>query len=243
MVTGYGISFSALAFFWVRWLREPGLDNSKNMMARTLLKSEARTLLTGVRWETYQALLFDLAENPSKRLTYDRGALEIMTPRTEHEINKGFLGRLVQTATEVLGLEVLSLCSTTLSREDLQKGIEPDECYYITNEALVRGKLDFDFRVDPVPDLAIEVDITSGSLNRLGIYAALGVGEVWRFDGEILTIYCLEGGVYREREGSKIFPILSGSVILEFLRKRGEVGENALLREFRQRIQTIDRGD
>jgi Uma2 family endonuclease len=209
------------------------------MMTRTLLKSEARTLLTGVRWETYQALLFDLAENPSKRLTYDRGTLEIMTPLPEHEINKGFLGRLVQTTTEVLGLEVLSLCSTTLSREDLQKGIEPDECYYITNEALVRNKIDFDFNVDPVPDLAIEVDITSSSLNRLGIYAALGVGEVWRFNGENLSIYCLEEGDYKEREGSKILPVLSKSMILEFLRKRGEVGENALLREFRQRLQAI----
>jgi Uma2 family endonuclease len=209
------------------------------MMTRTLLKSEARTLLTGVRWETYQALLFDVAEDPSKRLTYDRGTLEIMTPLPEHEINKGFLGRLVQTATEVLGLEVLSLCSTTLSREDLQKGIEPDECYYIMNEALVRNKIDFDFNVDPVPDLAIEVDITSSSLNRLGIYAALGVGEVWRFNGENLSIYCLEEGDYKEREGSKILPVLSKSMILEFLRKRGEVGENALLREFRQRLQAI----
>jgi Uma2 family endonuclease len=115
------------------------------MTTRTLLEPENRTLLTGVRWETYRSLLFDLAENPSKRLTYDRGTLEIMTPLPEHEINKGFLGRLVQTTTEVLGLEVLSLCSTTLSREDLQRGIEPDECYYIANEALVRGKIDFDF--------------------------------------------------------------------------------------------------
>jgi Uma2 family endonuclease len=189
-----------------------------------------------VRWETYQALSIDLAENPSKRLTYDQGTLEIRTPRPEHEINKGFLGRLVQTTTEVLGLEILSLCSTRLSREDLQKGIEPDECYYITNEALVRGKIDFDFNADPVPDLAIEVDITSSSLNRLGIYAALGVAEIWRFDGENLTIYCLEEGHYREREISIVLPILSRSMILEFVRKRGEVGENALLREFRQRL-------
>ncbi|MDV3000778.1 MAG: hypothetical protein N5P05_002384 [Chroococcopsis gigantea SAG 12.99] len=222
---------------FVRYIK----NNGKIMTDQTSLKWSSETLLTGVRWETYQALLFDLAENPSKRLTYDRGALEIMTPLPEHEINKGFLGRLVQTATEVSGLEVLSLCSTTLSRSDLQKGIEPDECYYITNEVLVRNKIDFDFNVDPVPDLAIEVDITSSSLNRLGIYAALGVGEIWRFDGENLWIYCLESGSYGEREGSKILPILSKSMILEFLMRRGEVGENALVREFRQRLQTIDR--
>ncbi|GGA39058.1 Uma2 family endonuclease [Okeania sp. KiyG1] len=160
-------------------------------MTKTLFKLENRTVLTGVRWETYQALLLDLAENPSKKLTYDQGALEIMTPLPEHEINKGFLGRLVQTTTEVLGLEISSIGSTTLSREDLQKGIEPDECYYITNEALVRGQIKFDFNIDPPPDLAIEIDITSSSLDRLTIYAALGIREIWRFDGKNLFIYCL----------------------------------------------------
>lgn len=208
------------------------------MIAQTVFKPELRTLLTGVRWSTYQALLLDLAENPSKQLTYDQGSLEIMTPLPEHEIHKGFLGRLVQTTTEVLGLEIASLCSTTLSRKDLQKGIEPDECYYITNEALVRGKLDFDFTVDPVPDLAIEVDITSSSLNRLGIYGALGIGEIWRFDGKDLSISCLKEGVYEEQEWSKVLPILSKSVILSFLKRRGEMGENALFREFREWLQS-----
>jgi Uma2 family endonuclease len=207
------------------------------MMTQTLLKPETRTLLKGVRWETYQALLWDLAEDPSKKLTYDQGVLEIMTPLPEHEMNKGFLGRLVETTTEVLALEILSLCSTTLNREDLKKGIEPDECYYITNEKLIRGKIDFDFKVDPAPDLAIEVDITSSSLDRLGIYMALRVGEVWRFDGENLFIYCLENGNYQEQEKSQVLPILSKSVILEFLKRRGTIGENALVREFRQWLQ------
>ncbi len=206
-------------------------------MNKTLFKPKNRTLLTGVRWETYQALLLDLAENPSKRLTYNQGILEIATPLPEHEINKGFLGRLVQTTTEVLGLEILSLCSTTLIREDLQKGIEPDECYYITNEALVRGKIKFDFNIDPAPDLAIEIDITSSSLNRLTIYAALGIGEIWRFDGEDLFIYCLQEGSYQAQEQSNVLPILSKSVMLKFLKRRGGIGENTLLREFRQWLQ------
>jgi len=206
-------------------------------MTQTLLKPENSTLLMGIRWETYQALLLDLAENPSKKLTYDRGLLEIMTPLPEHEINKGFLGRLVQTTTEVLGLEISSLGSTTLSRKDLQKGIEPDECYYITNEELVRGKIKFDFNNDPPPDLAIEIDITSSSLDRLTIYAALGIREIWRFDGEKLFIYCLQDGGYQEQEKSNILPILSKSVILNFLIRRGEKGENALLREFREWLE------
>ena len=206
-------------------------------MTKILLKLENPTLLMGIRWETYQALLLDLTENPSKKLTYDQGALEIITPLPEHEINKSFLGRLVQTTTEVLGLEISSLGSTTLSRKDLQKGIEPDECYYITNEALVRGKIKFDFDRDLPPDLAIEIDITSSSLDRLTIYSALGVREIWRFDGESLFIYCLENGIYQEKEKSNILPILSKSVILSFLIRRGEKGENALLREFRQWLE------
>jgi Uma2 family endonuclease len=147
----------------------------------------------------------------------------------------------VWTTTEVLDLEVASFGSTTLSRENLQRGIEPDECFYIQNEALVRGKTSFDFTVDPVPDLAIEVDITSSSLNRLGIYAALEVPEVWRFNGEILLIYCLKDGAYEVQEYSQVLPILSKDIILDFLKRRGEMGENALLREFRQWLQNQSR--
>ena len=203
-------------------------------MSKTLLKSENITTLTGIKWETYQGLAIDLAENPSKKLSYDQGTLEIMTPLPEHEINKCFLGRLVQTTTEVLELEILSLGSTTLSREDLQKGIEPDECYYISNEPVIRDKLDFDFTVDSPPDLAIEIDITSSSLNRLTIYESLGIKEIWRFDGRDLFIYCLQDSRYQEKDCSQILPILSKSVILAFLKKREKVGENAVIREFRQ---------
>lgn len=206
-------------------------------MIQTLPKSETRTFLTGIRWETYQDLVLDLAENPSKKLIYDQGILEIMTPLPEHEVNKRFLGRMVEATTEVLGLEVYSLGSTTWSREDLQRGIEPDECYYITNEEITRGKLDFDLNIDPAPDLAIEIDITSSSLNRLSIYASLGVREVWRFDGEELLIYVLKNGVYELHERSQVLSALTKADISRFLKMRGEKGENALLREFRQWLQ------
>jgi len=206
-------------------------------MIQTLVKPSNQTLLTGVKWTTYQALVLDLAENSSKKLTYDQGKLEIMTPLPEHETNKRFLGRMVETATEVLGLEVYSLGSTTWSRRDLQRGIEPDECYYITNEAITRGKLSFDLNLDPAPDLAIEIDITSSSLDRLNIYASLGVGEVWRFDGEELLIYVLQDQYYEVNERSSVLSSLTRTDILRFLQRRGEMGENALLREFRQWLQ------
>jgi Uma2 family endonuclease len=195
-------------------------------------------VLTGVRWLTYKALALDLAEKPSKKLAYDQGILEIMTPLPEHEISKKLLGRVVELTTEILGLEILSLGSTTWSREDLQRGIEPDECYYILKEALVRGKLDFDLNIDPPPDLAIEIDISSSSLNRLSIYAALGISEIWRFDSRNLFIYVLTDGVYQTRERSQVLPTISRAMLLELLQRRGKIGENALIQDLRKRLQS-----
>ncbi|NJL84426.1 MAG: Uma2 family endonuclease [Chloroflexaceae bacterium] len=210
------------------------------LTSQTLHTGEIRTVLPGVRWETYQALVGDPATNAGKRLTYDQGILEIMTPLPEHEANKRLLGRMVEAATEVLGLEIYSLGSATWSREDLLRAIEPDECYYITHEAIARGKLSFDLRVDPAPDLAIEIDLTSSSLNRLSIYAALGVPELWRFDGQELWIYLLRNGVYEQEERSQVLPVLSKSDLLGFLKQRGELGENTLLRQFRARLLTLN---
>ena len=193
----------------------------------------SRVLLQGVSWSTYQGLVQDLAETPSKRLTYDQQWLEIMTPLPEHESNKRLLGRIIEATTEELGLEIYSLGSTTWSREDLQRGLEPDECYYITSESKVRGKTNIDLAVDPPPDLAIEIDITSSSLNRLAIYASLGVKEVWRFDGESLSMYVLEGDRYQIQQQSTILPILNTEKLLDILKGRDRQGENALIRELR----------
>jgi len=204
---------------------------------QTLIPAETYTVLQGVRWETYQALLQDVAATSRQRLSYDQGTLEIMTPLPEHEVNKRLLGRMVETTTEVLGLEIYSLGSVTWSREELQRGIEPDECYYINQEVVVRGKLKFDLSVDPPPDLAIEIDITSSSLDRLEIYAALGVPEVWRFDGEQLLIYVLQKDSYERQEQSQVLSVLRSNELLKFLNKRGQVGENALLQEFRCWLQ------
>lgn len=204
-------------------------------MVATPISAQVReqVLLRGVSWSTYQALVHDLAEKPSKRLTYDRQQLEIMTPLPEHEASKRILGRIVEATTEELGIEIYSLGSTTWSREDLQRGLEPDECYYITSEALVRGKSRFDLTVDPAPDLAIEIDITSSSLDRLSIYASLGVQEVWRFDGRDLVIYVLENHAYQIQSASKILPVLSQAKLVEILGQRQQLGENAIMRDLR----------
>nr|WP_200892538.1 Uma2 family endonuclease [Aliterella atlantica] len=124
--------------------------------------------LSGISWQTYQALRSELSER-RLRLTYNRGTLEIMAPSPEHELNKKVMGRFVETLAEELGIQVYPLGSTTFQRPELS-GAEPDECFYIRNIALVRGKKRLDFSVDPGPDLVIEIDITSSSPNRLQVY-------------------------------------------------------------------------
>ncbi len=192
------------------------------------------TILQGIHWDTYQNLVRDLESQPGMRLTYDDGILEIMMPLPPHETFKKLLGRFVEVMTEEIGIEIRSLGSTTWTREDLQKGLEPDQCYYIQNELAVRGKNVIDLTIDPPPDLAIEVDSTSSSMNRMGIYAALGVPEVWRFDLEILTILSLVNGDYQSREMSLMLPMFNAAVLRSFLELSLTMGETSLIRHVRQ---------
>jgi len=166
-------------------------------------------VLAGVRWQTYEALLNDL-NNHRTRLTYDRGNLEIMAPQFRHESYAGVLGELVKALAALAKLRVKSAWSTTFRRQDLERGLEPDRCFYIQHLAAVLGKLDIDLSRDPPSDLAIEIDIHSSSLDRLGIYAALGIPEVWRFDGEVFEVLLLNRAAegYDRGKGSPTFPAL-----------------------------------
>src|SRR5438132_8079316 len=147
--------------------------------------------LSGIDWQTYSRLLRVFAERPAIRLTYDQGELEIMSPLLKHDDDARFLGRLVLVLTEELGLPAKAGGSTTLRRRLKQRGIEADDCFWIANAHRMAGRRRLDLRVDPPPDLAIEVDVTRSSLDRLSIYAALLVPEVWRLQGDTLTFHVL----------------------------------------------------
>ena len=195
-------------------------------------------LLKNISWQTYQLLLEDLAQQPGIRLTYDRGLLEIMTPLDPHEGNKKLLGRLVETLTEELNIEVRSLGSRTCQRQDLNRGFEPDQCYYIQNESSVWDKEQIDLQQDPPPDLIIEIDITSSSINQLELYRAFRVPEVWRYDGKNITFYQLEGEAYRETDNSPTFPFVSQSNIMHFLELKKTTRENAWIGLFREWVKS-----
>ncbi|WP_448573767.1 Uma2 family endonuclease [Trichothermofontia sp.] len=196
-----------------------------------------RILLKNIRWQTYQDLVQDLEQEPGIRLTYDHGFLEIYMPLDPHETYKKQIGRLVEALTEELGIEIRSLGSRTWGQEALARGLEADQCYYIQNEATVRGKPVLDLSQDPPPDLAIEIDITSPSLNQLAIYAALGIPEVWIFDGTTLTIYCLSAENYEICPISPTFPQLPPAQVVYFLKLAETMGETTWIRTFRQWIR------
>ncbi|OUL33924.1 Uma2 family endonuclease [Nostoc sp. 106C] len=186
-------------------------------MTATLIQSPDRVLLNNISWQTYQFLVKNFEQQPGMWLTYDRGLLEIRIPLDPHETYKKLLGRLVEVLTEELEVEIRSLGSRTCDREDLARGLEPDQCYYIQNEQAVWDKEQIDLSKDPPPDLAIEVDISSSSINRLDIYVDLGVPEVWHYDEQALKMYRLENKQYQNCSHSIAFPFLTLSDIERFL--------------------------
>lgn len=195
--------------------------------------AEQRTVLHNVSWETFEALLRDTGEDRGSRLAYDCGTLEIMTPLFEHENAKSNFGNFIIALAEELDIEIRSAGSTTLKRRLANRGIEPDNCYYIQNEPAIRGQEKLNLETDPPPDLAIEIDITSSSVNKLGIYAALGVNELWRYNGQDLKFYHLVEGQYIECSFSIAFPLISMSDISRFMQQSKNIGEIALLKSFR----------
>jgi Uma2 family endonuclease len=195
--------------------------------------------LSGIDWRTYSRLLRAFAEKPGIRLTYDRGELEIMSPLLEHDDSGRFLGLLVFVLTEELGLPLKHGGSTTLRRRLRRRGIEADECFWIANAVRMVGRRRLDLRTDPPPDLAIEVDVTHSSLDRLEICAALKVPELWRLQGESLTFHVLgPEGAYITGPVSRSFPMVSPADLLVFVEQARAAGdENVVVRQFRAWIR------
>jgi Uma2 family endonuclease len=194
-----------------------------------------------VGWSTYSRMLrIFAATRPGVRTTYDRGELEIISPTTEHEIVGNLLGQFVVTLTQEFRLALLQGGSATLRRRKLKRGLEPDRCFWIANEAKVRGVKRLNLRIHPPPDLAIEVDVTRSSLNRMRIYAKLAVPEVWRLDSNSLTILHLQpNGKYASASHSLAFPKVTPGDLLRFLLLWETTEQNAIIAQFRQWVQSV----
>ncbi|WP_354635499.1 Uma2 family endonuclease [Planktothricoides raciborskii] len=198
-----------------------------------------RVVLNQISWHTYEQLLAEMEDNRTIRLCYDRGLLEIMTPLLDHENPKEILTALVGVLAEELNIEIMRAGSTTLKRPDLAKGAEPDSSFYIQNERLVKGKSRIDLTTDPPPDLVIEIYVSSSSVDREGIYAAMGVPEIWRCDRGVVKFLQLEAGKYIMVERSLAFPLLSVTELTKFFSQSQTLGETTLLRSFRAWVRQV----
>jgi Uma2 family endonuclease len=199
---------------------------------------ENRVILKGVSWSTFKALLADVGDDRAWRIAYDRGVLEIRMPLEEHEEPKRLIESFVEAIVDELEIELRSLGSLTLEREDLTRAVEPDSCFYIQNESVVRGR-NINLPNDPPPDLAIESDYTNSSVNKDGLYAALGVPELWRYQRQSLQVYQLVEGKYQKCDRSLAFPFLPVAEIPGFIEQSRTIGQRAAVRLFRQRIREL----
>jgi len=202
-------------------------------MLTTATPTEQRVLLKNISWQTFETILAEMGEDRVIRLAYDHGLLEIMTPLLPHEHNNRLIHNLIVALAEELNLNLKSVGSLTCKRPDLQRGVEPDSGFYIQNEPLVRGNREIDLTIDPPPDLVVEVDFTSSSLDQLPIYAALGVPELWRYDEPVMQIYQLIKGQYVPCTLSPTFASLPLTEIPRFLEESLRIGEIPMLRSFR----------
>ncbi|MCT7967171.1 Uma2 family endonuclease [Laspinema sp. D1] len=198
-----------------------------------------RVLLQDVSWKEFEAILEDLGEHRGSRIAYDNGTLEIMTPLPEHERAKLYITNLVEILLEELDIEFCPLGSTTFKNQVMAQGIEPDNCFYIQHEAAVRGKDRLDLTVDPPPDLALEIDVTSRTHAK--IYQGLRVPELWQFDKGILKISLLqEDGTYQEGDRSQIFPNFPlTQVIPQYLDQAKTAGRNKTMKAFRTWVREV----
>ena len=210
-------------------------------MAAVLNPSEPTTqkvILHNISWETYERLLAEHQEGSSARFVYDRGMLEIMILSLRHERFKERLMMLVGIIAEELETDIEGVGSTTFRREDLARGFETDACYYLTKAEYIRHKDDIDLAVDPPPELVIEIDITSPSLNKFPILASMGVLEVWRFDGAQIDLFRLSEGRYVKVDESIALPGVTSEVINRLLEASKTLKRTDWLRLVRESVRS-----
>ncbi|HEY9633505.1 MAG TPA: Uma2 family endonuclease [Coleofasciculaceae cyanobacterium] len=192
--------------------------------------------LKNISWHMYETILEEMGEGYAARLAYYKGTLEIRMPLPRHERAKSMIGDLVKVLLEELDIDCEALGSTTFKREDMESGVEPDDCFYIQNEAAIRGKDRIDLTIDPPPDLAIEIDNTSST--SLSSYQALEVPELWRYNGRMLQINVLQYGKYVETQISPNFPAFPLiEVIPQYLEQSKAIGRNATIKAFRNWVR------
>lgn len=203
-------------------------------MATIASPPEQRIVLHDVTWQTYECLLADHVERSAPRFTYDRGELEILSPGTEHEEDNRTIALFVEEVAFEFGIDVGNVGSMPFKRQELQRGFEPDSGFYIAREEVVRGTVQIDLAVDPPPDLVIEIEATRSAIPKLPLYAAMGVPEVWRTDGERIAILRLAGDGYAAVATSAALPPLTAELLTRFVAESRTRRRTAWVRSVRK---------
>lgn len=202
-------------------------------VARVMAKS-THLFLACISWTDYQSILNELEGERRLRHAYDQGRLELMVRSLEHERPKMLWAYLIFVLAEELDLSFEPGGELTLQREDLDRGLEPDQCFWFQNAERVRGKRKLDFQVDPPPDLFLEIEVSRTILDRIDLLAALGVPEVWRINDIQCQVGVLqENGQYDWTSKSRAIAGLDVQTVAEFVKNEGAADRIKLLRTFR----------
>lgn len=193
--------------------------------------------IAGVSWAEYEALLAELPGDSRVRLTYYHEKLEVVSPSGRHERWTRLIELIIYVLATELGRPLQSCGSMTIKHRTLAKGAEPDSCFYIEHAAAVVGKEEVDPQTDPPPDLVVEVDVTHGSAPKLAFYAALGVPEIWRYDGERAVMYQRSGAEYVEVSRSLAFPSFAAETLTGLLRELRTREQQPTLEAFRRSLR------
>lgn len=194
-------------------------------------------LIQHLDWASLEAILTELGDQRTSRIAYSDGTLEIRMPLPEHEIAKELMGDLIKILLDELEIDCECYGSTTFKRQQVNSGLEPDQCFYIQNHRQMRGRRRINLDIDPPPDLALEVDVTSKT--KLEAYTRLGVPELWVYDNTQLTIYVLQAGQYQGVLTSPTFPHLPiVDLVAETIAQGQTIGRSPALRALRNRIRS-----
>jgi Uma2 family endonuclease len=202
------------------------------------LPADALLRLQNVDWDEYEHLLTQMDNWPGNRLSYDCGRLIIVSPSAEHEHYKEFALRLIFILSDELGLDIETRGAATFKNRLLNKGLEPDTCLYVQNAAQVIGKRRITLGADPPPDVAVEIDMSNDSIDKLPIYAAIGVPEIWRYDGKKVHFYKLSGENYEVTKESIAFPGFTAQDFEQHLERSAVEGQTAAAKAFRQMLRS-----
>lgn len=203
------------------------------------LPSNAVVIFHDADWEDYEELLDQVGEASHLRISFSDGTLQVMTLSTEHENYARFIERMVGALSLRLRINIRFFGGATMKRSRQRKGFEPDACFYVQTADALGNRVSLDFETDPPPDIAVEIDVHHDSLSKFPIYVALGVPEIWRFDGEELAMYHLEQDRYERAESSLALPFLTDRLLTEFLSRMRKQGEFQTILAFDEWLQTL----